>query len=218
VVRERDIMAKPALSNSSGTPYDDWDGFGVETGFPNGTLPSTGLLQKLSLQRFSLGDLVLITGGAGESVARAMVDAGVYTVSLACNEEEASSPSGQCSSVTFLGGLDCLPLAAGRFAGAICFDRLSHLHRPRQAMEELHRILAPGGVVMFDIYRRDDRAYGLGQPLGANCFVVTNTLYRFFDRADVDALIAGLFEIIDVFACVDENHNCATYIIRKFGG
>ena len=47
------------------------------------------------------------------------------------------------------GDAQCIPLQDGAISGVVCFEALHHLPEPRRALEEIHRVLMPGGRLFF---------------------------------------------------------------------
>ena len=55
------------------------------------------------------------------------------------------------SAVTCVGDVQHMPLLTASYDSAICFEVLEHIPHPFQAVREIHRILKPGGVVIFSV-------------------------------------------------------------------
>jgi SAM-dependent methyltransferase len=53
--------------------------------------------------------------------------------------------------VDIVGDIHKLPIADNAFDCVICTGTLEHVRDPRQAVEELHRILRPGGIIYIDV-------------------------------------------------------------------
>jgi hypothetical protein len=204
-------MATPFLANARGTPYEDWDNFDSGPGFPDLKLPSTPRMCKLALEHFSNKDLVLVAGITGGPLARRMRDSGMYVICQQCIEP---------ASVQYCSTLMALewPPVAGRFAGAVCFDTFSHLLSPPGAMRDLHRLLMPGGTLVFDVLTPSNPAFGCGLPLDKDAFVVTNTINRFFDSASLAPLVAGMFEICELPDPACDERGCAIFVAHNLGG
>ena len=52
------------------------------------------------------------------------------------------------------GYAESLPFADGSFSAIVCFDVLEHVHDLTATIEEIARVLAPGGVFVFDTINR----------------------------------------------------------------
>lgn len=66
----------------------------------------------------------------------------------------------------------------------ICADALGQVHEPEKAIEEFYRILRPGGILVANVYDKEDDTYAVGEPHPElnESFVYKNTLFRFFDQ------------------------------------
>ena len=62
---------------------------------------------------------------------------------------------------------------------------------------ELHRVVRPGGLVVYTARTTADAHYGAGIPRGDDMFEHGGFIVHFFDRALIDGLAAG-FELLDV--------------------
>jgi SAM-dependent methyltransferase len=56
-----------------------------------------------------------------------------------------------------------LPFAGGEFDNVVCFEALVHVAEPGRALDEMRRVLRPGGLLLVSAPNRD--AYPPGNPL-----------------------------------------------------
>jgi SAM-dependent methyltransferase len=59
-----------------------------------------------------------------------------------------ASPHGE-RSVHVDGDIHCLPFRTGSAGGVLCLEVLEHLPAPHRAVEEMHRVLRPGGALLL---------------------------------------------------------------------
>jgi ubiquinone/menaquinone biosynthesis C-methylase UbiE len=122
--------------------------------------------------------------------------------------------------------LESLPLADGQFDLGVCIDALPQVHRPRLALEEMARVLKPGGLLLVNLFTPDDCAFGEGEMVGPRSYLYKNTLFNFYDERDVEPLIRGLFEVVRCerarwqdpphvpFRPYPHTHNALVYALR----
>jgi len=134
---------------------------------------------------------------------------------------------GSAAPTTVLGDLERLPFGPRQFDAAICIDALPQVLRPRRALEEIHRVLIPGGVFGLNVFTPEDCAFGEGRQEGPKAFVYKDALFRFFDHEDFFPLIEGLFDIIEhhhvswidpphvPFRPYEHRHDALVYILKK---
>ena len=211
---------KPYLLNSVGVPYEEWDGFGVETGFPDDKCLSPKMLRDLADRYFAHCRAILVSGVPPSVATQALggIHRSVTYIDHRPAELVVELPDRALTepcTLTILGSLEKLPMAASSFDAAVCLQRLSYLRRPRQAIQELHRVLLPGSIALCDVLTRQDSAYGSGQQLDLDTFVIANTLYRFFNEVAVESLIADLFDVVDMCPMVRDGRYISVYVLRN---
>lgn len=94
-----------------------------------------------------------------------------------------------------VGSLLELPFSSGCFDAAICVRVLPyHLKADLlRGLQELRRVLRPGGYLYFDLFDREDSAYGGGLPVEADTFLnLHGAPIHFSSRAEIDELTACL--------------------------
>jgi ubiquinone/menaquinone biosynthesis C-methylase UbiE len=73
---------------------------------------------------------------------------------------------GRATNIEFhLGSSDALPFADGEFTALVCTTALHHFPEPQRSIDEMARVLAPGGRVVIGDACRDSLAAKLADPL-----------------------------------------------------
>lgn len=91
-------------------------------------------------------------------------------------------------------GLNGLPYAGDSFAAALCVHVLPYNLKSDivRSIDELRRVLQPGGWLYLDLLDRDDADYGCGQKLEDHTFLEPNGIpVHFSSRHEVDELTRG---------------------------
>lgn len=108
-------------------------------------------LERESIYRFVEEQARLLAGGsrvldvgAGEAPYRELFDEHVY-VTL----DHADTP--HSGKVDLHGAADSIPAEHGSFDAVVCTQVLEHVPRPPQALQELRRVLRPGGVLIATV-------------------------------------------------------------------
>jgi len=129
--------------------------------------------------------------------------------------------------VAVLANIESLPLASDQYDALLCANTLPQIPNCRQAMEEMHRVLKSGGLLITNVYTRHDVAFGEGDMVAPNEFVYKNTFFRFFDEEGMPALCQGLFQVEQVqhvewddpphvpFRPYPHHHDTLAYVLRK---
>jgi len=96
-----------------------------------------------------------------------------------------------------------LPYEPATFDVVVSHGVLDHVTSEvaQRAVQEVHRVLKPGGLFYCDLRSIEDYEYGAGRPTGHNEFILDGGYERgltqhFFDKEEVDRLFDGLFGII----------------------
>ena len=107
------------------------------------------------------------------------------------------------------GDIDALPSPFLKSSVSVvtCLDVFGQLIDPRQALTRIEQLLRPGGLFLANLYTLDDETYGAGEEIEPKAFVYRGTLFRFFDRLDVDSLFTCFSLIsVKVYSWLDPPH------------
>jgi SAM-dependent methyltransferase len=123
--------------------------------------------------------------------------------------------------------LENLPLADAQFDFALCIDALPQVHRPRQALAEIARTLAPGALLVVNVFTPADCAFNEGERLTARTFLYKNALFNFFEDEEFRPLLDGLFRVVEShhvrwndpphipFRPYPHTHDALVYVLAK---
>lgn len=102
--------------------------------------------------------------------------------------------------VTFVVEDICSMSTVGPVDAILCADCLGQIEDPAKALSEFHRILRPGGVLVANVYDREDDTFGVGEPHPQlqDSFIYKDTLFRFFDDKAVVDLLSSAWRNISV--------------------
>ena len=96
-----------------------------------------------------------------------------------------------------------LPYDTATFDVVVSHGVLDHVTAEvaQKAVQEVHRVLKPGGLFYCDLRSTEDYEFGAGRPTARNEFILDGGYERgltqhFFDKDEVDRLFDGLFGII----------------------
>jgi ubiquinone/menaquinone biosynthesis C-methylase UbiE len=133
-------------------------------------------LQKKALAELRPGaadrvlDVACGAGGLVAEVARdvdraAGIDLSSGMLAIARSRLSGTGP-GRLTNVEFhLGSSDALPVADGEFTALVCTTALHHFPEPQRSIDEMARVLAPGGRVVIGDACRDSLPAKLADPL-----------------------------------------------------
>ncbi|MCX6653029.1 MAG: class I SAM-dependent methyltransferase [Methanomassiliicoccales archaeon] len=112
-----------------------------------------------------------------------------------------------CASANFGGAIhfleakvERLPLRDARFDAVIVHHILGHLveNERKEAVDEIARVLKPGGMVHVRVFSTSDMRYGKGEEMEANTFRKgTGVFCHFFSELELKELFSG-FETMGV--------------------
>jgi len=104
--------------------------------------------------------------------------------------------SGQAA-ILLEGDASVLPLPTGTIEAVTCFDVFGQLPDPARVVAEFHRVLVPGGLLALNAFTPGDSEFGVGQQISVRQFLYKNTLFRFFEEAELRDLLESFeFEIL----------------------
>jgi SAM-dependent methyltransferase len=92
------------------------------------------------------------------------------------------------------GDVRILPFCDGTFDAVVCYDVLQHLLEPERVrvVEEIKRVLVPGGIVLIEGFGRGDMRYG-GNEVEPHTFRrETGIIYHYFSEEELRNLLYGL--------------------------
>lgn len=93
-------------------------------------------------------------------------------------------------------GLFDAPLPAGAFSAVTLGDVIEHLVDPAAALDRIHALLAPGGVVWMAL---PDAGSRLARTMGRRWWSVIPTHVQYFTRGSMDRLLArSRFDLVEV--------------------
>jgi|GEM_PF-2038432 len=125
--------------------------------------------------------------------------------------------------------LEAMPLASDQFTHAFCWDTLPQVKNCRLALEEIHRVLKPGGLCALNVFTPRDCAFGEGQQIAPRSFLFKQTLFHFFEEDDMSQLCAGLLDVVTMEHAIWEDpphvpfrpyrhtHDALVYVLKKPG-
>lgn len=87
-----------------------------------------------------------------------------------------------------------LPFKDCSFDAVVCYDVLQHLLAPERqmAVEEIKRVLVPGGSIFIEVFGREDMRYG-GAEIEPHTFRrESGIIYHYFSGPELLELLAGM--------------------------
>jgi SAM-dependent methyltransferase len=93
-----------------------------------------------------------------------------------------------------LGDFRSLPFPSESLDAVTALDCLGQVNDPEMVLGEARRVLRPGGLFATNLFSLDDETYGEGREVAPNRFLYKETLFRYYDRAAVDALFSDGWE------------------------
>ncbi|HKO38994.1 MAG TPA: class I SAM-dependent methyltransferase [Solirubrobacterales bacterium] len=106
-----------------------------------------------------------------------------------------------------LGDVTALPFAEGTLDLVTALDVAGQIPDPAPLIAEAHRVLRPGGMLVANFFTLDDDTHGEGEEVEPHTFLYRETLFRYFERAEVQCLFAADWQLeIQETSWVDPPH------------
>jgi SAM-dependent methyltransferase len=86
------------------------------------------------------------------------------------------------------GEVTALPFAAGTLDLLTALDVAGQVPDPAPLIAEARRVLRPGGLFVVNLFTPEDDTYGEGEEIGPRTFLYRETLFRYFERAEIAPL------------------------------
>jgi Methylase involved in ubiquinone/menaquinone biosynthesis len=130
------------------------------------------------------GARVLDAGCGSGKMAVPLARAGYRVVGLDLVREGLREMQGRGIFGLAAGDVRCLPFRDETFDAVVCYDVLQHLLEPERALsvEEIRRVLTPGGMTFIEAFGRGDMRYG-GNEVEPHTFRrETGIIYHYFSE------------------------------------
>lgn len=107
--------------------------------------------------------------------------------------ERAAGNLNQSGQSAFLlpGSLTNLPFASNSVEAITAFDVFGQEPDSQTAVQEFQRVLMPGGLVLLNAFSTDDGTFGEGEKVGENIFEFKETIFRYFEHAELIELFGA---------------------------
>ncbi len=119
-----------------------------------------------------------------------------------------------------VGDITNLPYADASMDVVVSHGVLDHVPMSvgRRAVDEVHRVLAPGGLFYCDLRATDDFEHGVGEEVEPDTFVITHgyeqgLMQHFFSQDAVRELLTSRFRVIYMETT---DHRLAPDFLRKY--
>lgn len=81
-----------------------------------------------------------------------------------------------------------LPLVDDSVDAVTCFDVFGQIKDPTDLIAEARRIVTPDGLFVTNAFTLDDETYGEGEEIAPHTFAYKDTLFRYYEEAEIKAL------------------------------
>jgi len=97
------------------------------------------------------------------------------------------------SAIYIVGDIERLPFASSTVEAVSCLDVFGQLPVPSKVVDEIFRILKPGGILALNAFTLQDETYGVGDPIPGqpHSFNYKNTLFHYFTKDEVLSLFSS---------------------------
>lgn len=151
----------------------------------------------------SPGARLLDAGCGSGKMAVPLARAGYRVVGMDLVREGLPEMRGKADVGPVEGDVRSLPFRDRAFDAIVCYDVLQHLLEPERqaAVDEIWRVLIPGGHVFIEAFGREDMRYG-GTEVEAHTFRrESGIIYHYFSEEEMESLLSG-FEGVQVKSTV----------------
>lgn len=148
------------------------------------------------------GERVLELGCGNGKTAAALIAKDVTVIGFDHSEQALvqcarSVPS--LNGTLFQGDVRSLPFQDGCFDVVVCIHVLEHLPEEgrRTAVEEMFRLIRPGGRLLFQAFSVSDMRYGKGEELEERTFRRGDGIsYHYFEDGEVDMMFSSFIKVM----------------------
>jgi SAM-dependent methyltransferase len=106
-----------------------------------------------------------------------------------------------------VGDIAALPFASGTLDVVTALDVGGQVPDPAPMLAEALRVLRRGGMLVINLFTRDDETYGEGTEIAPDTFMYKETLFRYFGLEEVQRLFATGWDVtIERRSWVDPPH------------
>ncbi len=151
----------------------------------------------------SPGARLLDAGCGSGKMAVPLARAGYRVVGMDLVREGLLEMKGKADVELVEGDARSLPFGDGTFEGVVCYDVLQHLLEPERqaAVNEISRVLVPGGHVFIEAFGREDMRYGGPEAEPHTFRRESGIIYHYFSEGEMESLLSG-FEGVRVKSTV----------------
>jgi ubiquinone/menaquinone biosynthesis C-methylase UbiE len=134
---------------------------------------------------------------------------------------------GEPCPLTVRGSVTDIPLGTAQFDAIVCINGIGQIDRPQAAIQEVARLLRPGGRFLLDVFTPKDGTFGVGEQIGAQDFLYKATLFRFFEAGQFEPIFRDYFRVVEQteatwedpphgeFRPVPHRHHALVYVLEK---
>jgi len=151
----------------------------------------------------STGARVLDAGCGSGKMAVPLARAGYRVVGMDLVRAGLPEMRGKADVELVVGDARSLPFRNCAFGAVVCYDVLQHLLEPErtEAVNEIRRVLGPGGHVFIEAFGREDMRYGGPEAEPHTFRRESGIIYHYFSEGEMESLLSG-FEGVRVKSTV----------------